>query len=211
VAQGGGEPVAIRADLAVPQDVERLAHDAIAQLGGLDILVVNSGHISYGGITDLTDEQWYGAFELLLMSAVRLARAAVPAMRARRGGDIVFLGSASVRQPPDHLLLSSVMRLGVAGLAKTLSRSLAADNIRVNVIAPGYFATGRVEQRIDEQVAGGTSRAEAQRAIAGDIPMQRIGDPAELAELVAFVVSRKAAFLNGVHLAIDGGATGFPL
>ncbi len=207
----GGEPISISADLSVPGDVTRLAQDAVAALGGIDILVVNSGHIPYGGIEDLGDEQWYGAFELLLMSAMRLARAAIPVMRARGGGDIVFLGSASVRQPPEHLLLSSVMRLGVVGLAKTLSRNLAADNIRVNVIAPGYFATGRVQQRIAEQVANGELREDAERVIAGNIPMQRLGDPAELAELVTFVISRKAAFLNGVHLAIDGGATGFPL
>jgi 3-oxoacyl-[acyl-carrier protein] reductase len=207
----GLEPICISADLSIPADVARLAQDAVAALGGIDILVVNSGHMPYGGIEDLSEEHWYGAFELLLMSAVRLARVAIPVMRARGGGDIVFLGSASVRQPPDHLLLSSVMRLGVVGLAKTLSRNLAADNIRVNVIAPGYFATGRVQQRIAEQVANGELRENAERVIAGDIPMQRLGDPAELAELVAFVISRKAAFLNGVHLAIDGGATGFPL
>lgn len=207
----GIAPVRVAADLGIPSNVSRLANEAIAALHGLDILVVNSGHIPYGGITELTDEQWYGAFELLFMSAMRLARAAIPPMRERGGGDIVFVGSASVLQPPDHLLLSTVMRLGVVGLAKTLSRTLAADNIRVNVVAPGYFATGRVQRRIAEHVERGESRESAERTIAGDIPMQRLGDPAELAELVAFIVGRKAAFLNGVHLAIDGGATVSPL
>jgi 3-oxoacyl-[acyl-carrier protein] reductase len=118
----GNETVALTADLAVPAQVEGLAADAIAALGGLDLLVVNSGHIPYGTLEDLPDESWYGAFDLLLMSAVRLCRAVAPALRVAGGGNIVFIGSATVRQPSPHLLLSSVMRLGVTGLAKTLAR-----------------------------------------------------------------------------------------
>ena len=204
-------PVPLQADLAVPEQVEALAGRAAAALGGLDILIVNSGHIPYGGMEDLSDDDWYGAFELLLMSAVRLVRAAVPTMRQAGGGSIVFIGSSSVRRPPPQLLLSSVMRLGVTGLAKTLARSLAAENIRVNVAAPGYFATGRVQRRIAEHVAGGMTGAAAMREIAGDIPMQRVGEAAELAELVAFLAGGKAGFMTGSHVVLDGGADTFPL
>ena len=152
-----------------------------------------------------------GVCELLLMSAVRLARAAVPAMRESGGGSIVFIGSASVREPPPHLLLSSVMRLGVIGLAKTLARTLAADNIRVNVVAPGYFATGRVRRRLAERMEGGMTANQAMREIAGDIPLQRVGEPEELAELVAFLVEGKSGFLTGGHVVLDGGASAYPL
>ncbi len=123
--------MALAADLAVPAQVDALAAEAITALGGLDLLVVNSGHVPYGSLEDLTDDAWYGAFDLLLMSAVRLCGLRVPALRAVGGGNIVFIGSATVRQPPPHLLLSSVMRLGVAGLAKTLARTLARTGGRV--------------------------------------------------------------------------------
>ncbi len=210
-AATGRAPVALPADLTVPAQVAGLAADAIAALGGLDILVVNSGHIPYGTLEDLPDEAWYDAFELLLMSAVRLCRAAVPALRAAGGGTIVFIGSATVRQPSPHLTLSSVMRLGVAGLAKTLARTLAADGIRVNIVAPGYFGTGRVRRRIAEQVAKGASADQAMRDVAGAIPLQRVGEPEELAELVAFLAEGRAGFLTGAHMILDGGADSFPL
>lgn len=210
-ARTGRRPLTLTADLSVPADVEGMAKAAMAALGGLDILVVNSGHVAYGSIEELPDSAWYGAFELVLMSAVRLARAAVPAMRASGGGSIVFIGSASVREPPPHLLLSSVMRLGVAGLAKTLARTLAGENIRVNVVAPGYFATGRVRRRIAERIEGGITADQAMREVAGDIPMQRVGEPEELAELVAFLVEGKAGFLTGGHVVLDGGASAYPL
>lgn len=199
--------LAARADLTQAADLGRLVETVERRLGGLDVLVVNSGHIPYGGLEDFDDDQWYEAFDLLLMSAVRLARLAVPAMRRRGGGDIVFIGSSTVREPRPHLLLSTVMRLGVAGLAKTMARSLAGQNIRVNVVSPGLFDTGRVRRRIDELAAGqGRSRAEVVAEFADEVPQRRIGAAEELAELVAFVASRRAGFMTGAAITIDGGS-----
>lgn len=209
---GAATAVTLQADIAAPEQAGALVGRAAERLGGLDILVVNSGHIAYGGLEELSDADWERAFNLLLMAAVRLARAAVPVLRAGGGGDIVFLGSASIRRAPNQLLASTVMRLGVAGLAKTLARSLAGDNIRVNVVAPGYFDTGRVRRRIETLVTDqGLARAEAERKIAGAVPQGRIGSAGELADLVAFVASRRARFLTGEVIAIDGGATDAPL
>jgi len=144
----------------------------------------------------------------LLMSAVRLTRLVVPIMRANKGGDIIFLSSATVREPPPHLLLSTVMRLGVLGLSKTLARALAPENIRVNLVAPGYFHTGRVRERIETLMkTEGLSKEAATARIAGNIPAGRIGTAEEFAELVAFVASRKAGFMIGNTIAIDGAAT----
>jgi len=205
--QGGAKDVlAVTADLADRASVERLVADVLAHFGRLDILVVNSGHIAYGGLDDLTESQWYEAFELLLMSAVRLARLVLPVMRANNGGDIVFLGSATVREPPPHLLLSTVMRLGVVGLTRTLARAAAPDNIRVNLVAPGYFDTGRIHRRVRTLMeAEGLSYSEATNRISGGLPAGRIGKPEECAELVAFVASRKAGFMVGSTISIDGG------
>jgi 3-oxoacyl-[acyl-carrier protein] reductase len=203
---GGGEVVAVPTDIADPAAVKRLVDEVVKTLGRIDVLVLNSGHVDYGGLEELDDDQWRHAFDLLLMSAVRLTRHCIPIMRTNGGGDIVLLGSATVREPPPHLLLSTVMRLGVAGLAKTLARSLAPENIRVNLVAPGYFDTGRVHQRVraimQEQ---SVSLAEASAEVSGGVPVGRLGAPEELAELVAFLVSRKAGFMTGSVLTIDGG------
>jgi 3-oxoacyl-[acyl-carrier protein] reductase len=205
--RGLGPVVAEVADLTRPEDLERLVATVRERLGGLDILVVNSGHIPYGGLEDFSDRDWYDAFDLLLMSAVRLVRLALPLMRARGGGDIIFIGSATVREPSPQLLLSSVMRLGVAGLAKTLARNLAGENIRVNMVSPGYFDTGRVHRRIDELAATEQiPREEAAAQFAKDIPSRRIGEAKELAEIITFVASRRASFMTGAAITVDGGA-----
>ena len=209
LARGGASDVqAVSADLADARSLEHLVAEVLRRFGRLDILVVNSGHSAYGGLDELAEEQWYQAFDLLLMSAVRLARLALAPMRANKGGDIIFLGSSTVREAPPRLLLSTVMRLGVAGLAKMLSREVARDNVRVNLISPGYFDTGRVRDQISALMKDqGLSRAEATSRICGSLPAGRIGTAEELAELVAFVASRRAGFLIGSNITIDGSAT----
>jgi 3-oxoacyl-[acyl-carrier protein] reductase len=199
--------VGVSTDLGRADDIDRLFRRTLQTLGRLDILVVNSGHVPYGGLESHSDETWQMAFELLLMSAVRLARLAVPVMRSQGGGDIVFLTSSVVKEPKPHLLLSSVMRTGVVALAKTLSRTLAGDNIRVNTVAPGYFNTGRIRARLDElRATYGLGPEEALRRVAGEIPQGRLGDSRELAELVTFLASRQTAFLTGATIVVDGGA-----
>ena len=208
LAKAGGEVLTVPADIASPDAVKRLFDKVLKRFGRIDILVVNSGHVDYGGLEELNDEQWQHAFELLLMSAARLTRLCIPVMRANGGGDVVFVGSATTREPPPHLLLSTVMRLGVAGLAKTLARSLAPQNIRVNLVAPGYFDTGRVHERVRAMMRErGVSQAEASAEVSGGVPMGRLGSPDELAELVAFLVSRKAGFMTGATITIDGGGS----
>jgi 3-oxoacyl-[acyl-carrier protein] reductase len=203
-----GTPVhALPTDLTRSEQIDALIQEVHRRLGMIEVLVVNpGGHVPYGGLEELTEQQWYQAFDLILMGAVRLARLTVPLMRAQGAGDIVFITSSTVREPAPHLLLSNALQAGVAGLAKTLSRSLAHANIRVNVVAPGYFDTGRVRRRIDEIVQReGLPRESAALQVAGEIPMGRIGSADELAELVTFLVSRRAAYLTGATVQIDGG------
>jgi 3-oxoacyl-[acyl-carrier protein] reductase len=208
LSREGHQILAVAGDIAIAGDVERIAARVLSHFGRIDILVVNSGHVDYGGFDDLTDDQWEAAYNLLLMSVVRLTRLCLPSMRANGGGDIVYLGSATTKEPPPHLLLSTVMRLGVAGLAKTLSRSLAPDNIRLNLVAPGYFDSGRVQKRVRALMSDqGVSQSAAQTQVSGGLPLGRIGNPDELAALVAFVVSRQAGFMTGATLSIDGGGT----
>jgi len=202
----GSEVFALQTDLSDADMVRRFVREAYERFGRIDILIGNTVHIPYGSIFDIEDSQWYEAFDLLVMSMVRLSREVIPIMKAHGRGDIVFIASSASREPSAHLLLSNVFRVGVVALAKTLSRELAAENIRINTVNPGYFDTGRVHGRIDDLMKQkGIDREAAVRAVAGDIPMGRIGSAGELAELVAFIVGRKAEFLTGATIQIDGG------
>ena len=207
-AETGAEVHFLCCDLSSAGDISRLIREAEERFSGIDILVANTGHIAYGGIMDLADVDWEAAFNLLIMGAVRIARGCIPLMLARGGGDIVFLSSSVAREPLPHLLLSNVFRVGVVALAKSLSASLAGQNIRVNSVTPGYFDTGRVRNHLDELVANdpAISRSESVQWLADPIPLGRIGTARELAELVAFLASRRAEFLTGACVQIDGGS-----
>jgi 3-oxoacyl-[acyl-carrier protein] reductase len=205
-ASSGSHVLAKQADLMNADSLGSFVDEAYARFGRIDILIANSGHIPYGGLFELEEQQWYEAIELLLMSFVRLSRRVIPIMQKQKAGDIALIASSAAKEPSPHLLLSNVLRVAVVSLAKTLSKELAPDNIRVNTVTPGYFDTGRVRRRIDtivEQEA--IDRIAAAQKVAGAIPMGRIGLAEELAELVVFLVSRRAEFLTGATIQIDGG------
>lgn len=200
------EVLAVKADLVKGEDLKTLVSTVQQRFNRIDILVGNSGHIPYGSLFETTESDWYHAFDLLLMSMVRLSRLVIPLMQKQKKGDIVFLSSSVAKEPAPHLLLSNVFRIGVVALAKSLSQDFAKENIRVNAVTPGYFDTGRVRRRIDDLMEKKSlSRMDAAREIAGDIPMGRIGTAEELAELVAFLASRRCGFLTGSTIQIDGG------
>jgi 3-oxoacyl-[acyl-carrier protein] reductase len=208
-AQGCPAPHALAAELQDPRAVAELAERAVAALGGLDILVVNTGHLPYGGFAAHDDQAWQEAFGLVVMSAVRVVRGCLPALRAASPsgcGAIVFIGSASTREPRLHLL-SNTMRAAVAGLAKTLAQELAPDGIRVNTVAPGYVASGRVAARLAQMTTEGRTVQQAEQAIAGGpLPLGRIGHAAEIADLVALLASPRAGYVTGATLTADGGS-----
>ena len=179
---------------------------ASADFGRVDGLVVNAGGPPPGQFDVFSDDDWQSAFELTLMSAVRMIRATLPHLRAVGGGSILTLTSSSVKEPIDFLLLSNVMRSGVTSLAKSLSRQLASENIRVNNLVPGLIATDRMVNLDAAQAkAKGISFDEQRSASQALIPLGRYGDPTEFGKAGAFLLSDAASYITGATLVADGG------
>ena len=140
------------------------------------------------------------------MSVVRLVRESAEHLRADGGGTIVNITSRSVKEALDGLVLSNAVRMGVVGLEKTLSRELAPE-VRANTVMPGSHETARIRELVEESVESGEydSYEEGLEARGEAVPLDRIGDPMELGDTVAFLCSERAGFVNGEALMIDGG------
>ncbi len=203
----GSRVLAVPADVTRAEDVEAIVAATVREFGRIDILVNNAGGPKPGTFEALGDEYWQAAFELNLLSTVRVIRQVLPHMRKTGSGRIINIVGTSVKQPIDGLLLSNSIRAGVVGLAKTLSIELAPDNITVNNVCPGRILTARLRQlyHMDERIQQGTSEESILREIAQGVPMGRIGTPEELAAFVAFLASQQAAYITGTTTQIDGG------
>src|SRR5437899_1527844 len=184
----GAEVLAVPTDVTKADQIQAWVDRTIERFGGVDILVTNAGGPQNGFWESFqSDEPWQQAFELNLMSTIRMIRAVAPSMRQRGGGRILNIQSTSVKAPIDGLILSNTIRPGVVGLAKTLSRELAPDNILINTVAPGRIYTDRLRGGISYRArTKGTSEEQEARESARDIPLQRFGTPEEFADMVVF-------------------------
>lgn len=195
-----------RADVSERAGAEELVHQVAKRFGSVDIMVCNAGGPPAVHFADAAAENWQDALDLNLLSTIHLCRAATPAMRRRQWGRIVCLTSIAAKQPLPDLILSTTARAGVLGFAKALAHDLAPHGITVNVVCPGYMHTTRVDELIERQAARqDRARDEVLRALVADIPVGRMGEPAELASAVAFLASERASYITGAALQIDGG------
>lgn len=205
VRSHGVQVEAVPGDLSRVEDCTRLIESAIQRFGRIDALITNTGGPPSRPFEDLTDEDWHAAVDLVLMSAVRLIRAALPHLRESRGC-IVTLTSISVKQPEPGLILSNGIRPGVVGLGKTLAGELAGAGVRVNDVAPGLIWTDRQKYLTSVRAQNqGISVDEAVKSTEAGIPMRRFGTPAEVANLVIFLCSPAAGYITGSTILVDGG------
>lgn len=181
-------------DLTVPSAAQDLVRRSIEKLGGLDILVTNTGGPRKGNFSEISAGQWHEDFQSLWMSFVESVQVAVPTMRAARYGRILLVTSLAAKEPLPGLTTSNGLRAGLTGLAKSLANEVAADGITVNVLLPGYTATDRLKELklTDERVKQ-------------MVPAGRLGEPSELADLACFLASPRAGYITGQSIAIDGG------
>ncbi|HEX8600841.1 MAG TPA: SDR family oxidoreductase [Chloroflexia bacterium] len=206
VDQTGVEVLAVSADVSTEEGVALVIAAAVKRFARIDVLVTNAGGPPPGDFTKHSDEAWQRAFELNLLSVVRLIRAALPYLQVSGRGRIINFSSTSVKQPVEGLILSNSLRAGVIGMAKTLATELAPYGITVNNIAPGRIDTDRVRS-LDRNRASilGISEEEAKQAQIQNIPLGRYGEPAELAALAVFLASDKASYITGTTIQVDGG------
>jgi 3-oxoacyl-[acyl-carrier protein] reductase len=193
----GGLPV--QGDLTIPQHLERLVQATIGAFGGIDVLVLNGGGPPPGSASTLTAETVDAAVALLLTSHVTLVGRCLPHLRESGRGRIVAIESSSVREPLTNLALSNAVRPGVVGWLKTLARELGPDGITVNTIAPGRIDTDRLRSL---HGPAGTPMSELEH-----VPAHRLGTPAEIAAVVAFLASDRAGYVTGTVIPVDGGLT----
>jgi 3-oxoacyl-[acyl-carrier protein] reductase len=184
--------LAVRGDLTSRADLGRLVERTVDAFGGIDILVNNGGGPPPGAASGLDEGALEEAVELLLLPVVHLTNLCLPYLGKSGRGRIVNIASSSVREPIDNLVLSNAVRPGVIGWAKTLAREVGPHGITVNSIAPGRIDTPRLAD-----VSTDT----------GEIPLRRLGQPAEIADVVCFLASDRAAYVTGTVIPVDGGLT----
>jgi 3-oxoacyl-[acyl-carrier protein] reductase len=202
----GAEVLGVRADVTSGEDAERFVRLAEERAGRVDVLVNNAGGPPSTTFADADLEMYRRAFELNALSAIRLAQLTVPGMRERRWGRIINITSISVKQPIIGLLLSNTVRAGLTGWAKTLSTEVAADNVTVNSVAPGYTLTERQNELAEARGrATGKTKEELIAMWEAEIPMRRLASAEEIGAAVAFLASERASYITGVTLQVDGG------
>lgn len=202
----------VPADISTPDGAEKIVREVHARFGGLDILINNVGgsNAPNGGVMALNDDHWQQAFNDNLFAAVRLDRAFLAQMLERKSGTIIHISSIQRTLPLYQSTLAyAAAKAALTNYSKALSNEVAPQGVRVVTVSPGFIetkATAGFIQNIAE--AAGTDVAAARQSLIdslGGIPMNRPGRPEEVAELVAFLVSDRAAYINGTEYVIDGG------
>lgn len=204
----GYEVETFEADLTLQNKIEHLHKEVKERLGNIEILVNNIGGPPSGTFSKLKDQDWQEAINLTMMSALRVSRMVLPKMKEKKWGRIINISSVSVKTPVDNLFLSNSIRLGVLGWAKALSDEVGKDGITVNTVCPGSTRTNRITTLFSETAKStGQTLEQIEIISTQNIPLKRIGEPKELAALIAFLASERASYISGVAIQVDGGSS----
>ena len=204
--QTGSDVLGIQADMSQSQDIKNLVLKTIDKFKTVHILVNNAGGPPFGYLESFSSEDWQKALELNLLSTIILTKEVIPHMKSQGWGRIINMTSIAVKQPLDGLILSNTARAGVIGFAKSISNEFAKFNILVNNVCPGRILTDRIIHLANEKAnKEKKSFEETIKSMEVDIPLQRIGNPSELANLVVFLSSEKSSYITGSTIQVDGG------
>jgi len=206
IAQGG-KIVGVAGDLGTAGSMEAAFHTVVRELGGVDILVNNSGGPPPTGAAGVDPDQWRKQFEAMVLGIISLTDLALPAMRARKWGRVLTVASSGVIQPIPTIGMSNTLRSALVGWSKTLAGEVGGDGVTVNMLLPGRIDTERVEQ-LDRVLAERQKKSVEQVAEEArkTIPAGRYGTIEEFGAVAAFLASTKAGYVTGSLIRIDGGA-----
>jgi 3-oxoacyl-[acyl-carrier protein] reductase len=200
--------LAVPVDVTKPEQASAFVDCALKEFGRIDILVNNAGGPPFGPFGRFDDAAWQSAFELNLLSTIRMTRLVLPHLPHDGTGRVINVVSLAVRSVLAGSILSTAIRSGVVGMAKMLSEEVGQYGITVNNVAPGIILTDRIRDTIiKERLAGGMSEDEALTELAATVPLRRLGRPDEFAAVVAFLASERASYVTGATIPIDGGAS----
>lgn len=199
----------VSADVREPDQVERVFDETAAAFGGPDILVNNAGTASTGAFVDVTDDDWKSDLDLKLFAAIRCSRLAVPYMRKQGGGRIVNVTNLGGKAPGPSSVPTSVSRAAGIALTKAMSKDLAKDNILVNTVCIGLIKSGQHDHRWEaaNEKDPAFTRDDYYAGMAGGVPLGRIGETREAADVITFLVSERASYVTGTSINIDGGSS----
>jgi 3-oxoacyl-[acyl-carrier protein] reductase len=193
-------------DVTNAANVSRFVAAVADQFGSVDICVTNGGGPPARGFLDATLEEWQRALDLNFLSTVYFAREVIPHMRRKRWGRILTLTSITTKQPVADLVLSNAVRAAVVGLVKSLANEFGKDGILVNNVGPGFTATDRLKELAKARaISSGKSEQEILDGWAADAPLQRLGEPREVAETIVWLASERASYITGQTVLVDGG------
>lgn len=204
---GEGDVLTMEADITDPAHVTAFVEKTADEFGGIDHVVTSAGGPPSGPFVEMDDSDWYHAYDMLVMSVVWTLRETYPHLQESETGTAVAITSRTVREVMDDLVLSNAVRRTVEGLVKTLAREFAPA-VRVNTVLPGAHETARIEALIEAAVErGDVEDYEAgYQEWAADVPLERIGEPRELGDVVTFLSSERASYVNGTAVPVDGGS-----
>lgn len=202
----GTEVFAEPLDVTDAAQVQHFIEQVAKRFGRIDVCVTNAGGPPAKNFLSISPDEWRKAVDLNFLSVVHLAKAAIPYMQRHRWGRIITITSVTVKQPVAELIMSNAVRAAVVGLVKSLSNEFGKDGILVNNVAPGYTATDRLRELAEVRaLAAGTSPEQIYQSWTAEIPVRRLGDPKDIADVILWLASERAAYVTGQTILADGG------